>query len=129
MNCGWTDGHWEGNSSGALPGALDEGNECCVFMDAPVQTRLDPGDHDSLCRTTEQAHANYEALHTLLPGTVTEYQIARSSAGIQWWSAADRDAGLVEGVDLHGCTVCAQAEDLTQEQLDDVTDALARVQV
>ena len=65
----------EGNSSWALPGALDEGNESCVLMDAPVQTRLDLGDHDCPCRAT------------------------------------------------------TQAGDLTQELLDDVTDALACVQL
>jgi hypothetical protein len=37
-----------------LPGALDEGNECCVCMDAPVQTRLVPCAHDCLCKACAQ---------------------------------------------------------------------------
>jgi hypothetical protein len=57
-----------------------------------------------------QALANFEAFYALPRGTATEDQVATSSAGIQGWAAADRDAELVEEVDLHGCTLSEAIE-------------------
>jgi hypothetical protein len=59
---------------------------------------------------TAQALANFETFYALPRGTATEDQVARSSAGIQGWAAADRDAELVEEVDLHGCTLSEAIE-------------------
>ena len=59
---------------------------------------------------TAQALANFEAFYALPRGTATEDQVATSLAGIQGWSAVDRDAELVEEVDLHGCTLSEAIE-------------------
>ena len=68
-----------------------------------------PGHKDAVL--TAQALANFEAFYALPRGTATEDQVATSSAGIQGWAAADRDAELVEEVDLLPLPVQALSND------------------
>ena len=88
-------------SSAAALESAEEEDEASNYY-APLE-----GDETTV---TAQALANFEAFYALPRGTATEDQVATSSAWIQGWAAADREAELVEPeVDLLQAALKASA--------------------